>query len=431
MDNRWKLSLQYVSPAALKEWDKNPRKGLEEASARLAKSIEQMGFINPIIATPDGTVRAGHTRLKAARKLGLTEVPVIFVPFPTEEEAALYAIADNKSSEWTGWNREMLAEVLNSLKQIDAEELSAATTFKKSDVLNFQALHESAMTQEERHNALDAAYKATEGLDISLGDIFELGEHRLMCGDAGYPEHVALLMNGRTGDMVYTDPPYGVEARPRTSARIKQFMAQKIISGEEQLRPRDRQLVGDTDEAVVKNLDKWFASISTCLRPGGAVYVWGGYSNIGRFPDAMRRHGLYPCQTIVWVKNTSIPRSFTHGFRGAHEELYYGWKEGATPYFDELLSNTVRDVWEADTVFRTKMLHLTEKPVELAQKAMECSTTHGNLVVDLFGGSGSTLIAGDILGRRVYMMEIDPGYCRVIIDRWQRSRRDNLLASKL
>ena len=415
-----RLKTVYVDPAILIPWDKNPRKGLDAAASKLAKSIEQVGFINPIIATPDNIVRAGHTRLKAALKLKLTEVPVIYVPFWSEDEAELYAVGDNRAGEWTSWDRGGLAEVLSGLKHIDIEQLNATTTFSKQDILNLQATHDLKTSRADMKEKLEEAAGGLIETDIQLGDIYQLGKHYLMCGDAGNAEHVATLMDGNLADLVNTDPPYGVDAHAKTRVNRSVHAAQEVLEGKRELRARDVVLKNDEFADFTDHVDGWVKSLSSVMRPGATAYIWGGYSNLVRYPDLMVKHGISFKQLIIWLKNmSSVPMNFK-GFRRCFEVCYYGFKEGATPYFDELLNLTVRDAWEVDVSSKTSVVHLTEKPLGLATKAMECSSKHGDLVVDLFGGSGSTLIAGEALGRRVRMMELNPQYCQVIIDRWTK-----------
>jgi len=183
------------------------------------------------------------------------------------------------------------------------------------------------------------------------------------------------------------------------------------------LRPKDRPLANDfvTDEAFDQLLDAWFGNIARVLVPGRGFYIWGGYANLGNYPPYLKRHELYFSQGIVWDKEH--PVLTRKDFMGAFEICFYGWREGAAHVF--LGPNNVTDLWHVKKVNPQSMIHLTEKPVELAVRAMQYSSRPGENVLDLFGGSGSTLIAAQQTGRKAFLMELDPLYCDVIVRRWE------------
>jgi len=184
------------------------------------------------------------------------------------------------------------------------------------------------------------------------------------------------------------------------------------------MRAKDRPLANDfvTDETFDVMLDEWFGNISRVLVPGGCFYIWGGYANCGNYPPVLKKHRLYFSQAIIWVKGH--PVLTRKDFMGNHEWAFYGWREGAGHKFYG--PNNVRDVWEVKKVNPQSMVHLTEKPVELAKCAIEYSSKPGENVLDLFGGSGSTLIAAEQMGRRAFLMELDQAYCDVIVQRWEK-----------
>ncbi len=184
------------------------------------------------------------------------------------------------------------------------------------------------------------------------------------------------------------------------------------------LRAKDRPLANDfvSDEAFDKLLDAWFGNIARVLAPGGGFYIWGGYANCGNYPPVLKRHGLYFSQAVIWVKEH--PVLTRKDFMGNHEWCFYGWKEGAAHRF--FGPNNVTDTWSIKKVNPQSMVHLTEKPVELAKRAIEYSSKPGENVLDLFGGSGSTLIGAEMTGRRAFLMELDPLYCDVIVQRWEK-----------
>jgi len=269
------------------------------------------------------------------------------------------------------------------------------------------------------------------------GDLWILGNHRLLCGDSGKAEDVDRLLDGASIHLVNTDPPYNVGVASRSNAAIaasgdrptgQQGMdiairGKKPIYGApyaktKKLRPKDRPLVNDfvSDEEFARLLRLWFGNIQRVLEPGRAFYIWGGYSNIWNYPNALRESRLYFSQMIIWVKEH--PVLTRKDFLGNHEWCFYGWKEGAAHWFNPEITNAT-DVWSVKKVSPQSMVHLTEKPVELAVRAMTYSSRPGENVLDLFGGSGSTLIAAEKTGRRAFLMEIDPLYCDVIRQRWE------------
>ena len=184
------------------------------------------------------------------------------------------------------------------------------------------------------------------------------------------------------------------------------------------MRPKDRPLINDfvTDDAFAGLLLSWFGNIGRVLEPGRAFYIWGGYANVANYPPALKASQLYFSQSIIWHK--MHPVLTRKDFMGDHEWCFYGWREGAAHVY--LGPNNATDLWQVKKVNPQSMIHLTEKPVELAERAMEYSSSRGEVVLDLFGGSGSTLIAAEKQGRRARLMELDPLYCDVIVQRWEQ-----------
>jgi DNA modification methylase len=272
------------------------------------------------------------------------------------------------------------------------------------------------------------------------GDIWLLGNHRLMCGDSANPLDVDRLLDGTPIHLVNTDPPYNVKVEPRSNnaiaAGLSSFQAtntkpqnhhQSFDAARgafnpnkvsKKLRPKDRPLANDfvSDEAFDQMLDAWFGNMARVLLPGHGFYIWGGYANLGNYPPYLKKHELYFSQGIVWDKQH--PVLTRKDFMGAFEIAFYGWREGAAHrYFGP---NNATDLWHVKKVNPQSMVHLTEKPVELALRAMQYSSLVGENVLDLFGGSGSTLIAAEQTGRHAYLMELDPLYCDVIVQRWEK-----------
>ena len=250
------------------------------------------------------------------------------------------------------------------------------------------------------------------------------------------------MLDGAEIHLVNTDPPYGVRVEPRSNnaiaAGLSSFSAteakkrgelkhhqgldlarhpNKRKATHKKLRAKDRPLENDfvSDEEFGRLLNAWFEQIARVLLPGRAFYIWGGYANLGNYPPVLRHHGLYFSQGIVWDKQHPVLTG--KDFMGAFELAFYGWREGAGHKF--LGPNNVTDLWHVKKVNPQSMVHLTEKPVELALRAMTYSSRPGENVLDLFGGSGSTLIAAEQTHRRAFLMEIDPLYCDVIVQRWE------------
>jgi DNA modification methylase len=281
----------------------------------------------------------------------------------------------------------------------------------------------------------DAVPEPLEEPVTCSGDLWILGNHRLLCGDSANGEDVKRLVEGAPIDLVNTDPPYNVRVEPRSNnaiaAGLSSFAglqhhqsfdvhrgASKAKATTKKMRPKDRALANDfmKDGDYDVLLRKWFGNLAAALKPGGAFYLWGGYANCANYPPALVECGLYFSQAIIWVKEH--PVLTRKDFMGNHEWCFYGWREGAAHWFNPEITNAT-DVWSVKKVSPNAMVHLTEKPVELAVRALTYSSKAGETVLDLFGGSGSTLIACEKLGRRARLMEIDPPYCDVIIRRWQ------------
>jgi DNA modification methylase len=421
---RW--SLDRLVPFA-----RNPRTHTEEQVAQIAASIVEFGWTNPVLVGADGVIIAGHARIMAARKLGLSEVPVIVLDHLSEAQRRALVIADNQLAlAGTGWDEELLRGLLVDLRQ---DEFNL-------DVLGFSDEEIAAwLTQDpeapqEGLAEEDAVPEPLEEPVTRHGDLWVLGNHRLLCGDSASSEDVKRLVEGAPIDLVNTDPPYNVRVEPRSNnaiaAGLSSFAglqhhqsfdvhrgASKAKATTKKMRPKDRALANDfmKDGDYDVLLRKWFGNLAEALKPGGSFYIWGGYANCANYPPALAECGLYFSQAIIWVKEH--PVLTRKDFMGNHEWSFYGWREGAAHWFNPEITNAT-DVWSVKKVSPNAMVHLTEKPVELAARALTYSSKAGQTVLDLFGGSGSTLIACEKLGRRARLMEIDPPYCDVICRRF-------------
>ena len=415
----WKLT--DITP-----YSKNPRRN-DQAVNAVARAIEEFGFLQPIVVDAEGVIVVGHTRYKAAQKLGLETVPVHVARELTAEQIKAYRIADNKLGELADWDLELLS---GELAELDARQFDL-------ELIGFSDSELEALLGEDVGEGLTDPDEVPLPPDEAVtrpGDLWTLGEHRLLCGDAGKGEDVDRLLDGAAIHLVNTDPPYNVKVEPRSNNAIAAGLSSfkganhhqafdvarhpKKSKTHKKLRAKDRPLENDFVGAdkFEQLLHAWFGSIARVLEPGRSVYAWGGYSNLANYPPALADCGLHFSQCIVWHKQHPVLRRTD--FLGDFELCFYGWREGAAHKFYG--PPNVSDVWSVKKVNPASMVHLTEKPVELAVRAMQYSSRKGEHVLDLFGGSGSTLIACQQTGRRAFLMEIDALYCDVIVERWQK-----------
>jgi DNA modification methylase len=371
----------------LKEWDRNPRKN-NEASEKLAKIIEQYGFINPIIIDQDGIIRAGHTRLKAAFKAKIKYVPILKVDFENEAAAIAYAIADNKSNEWAEWDFKELKELISELDNFDFDlEMTGFDLDEMGDILTYEP--------EQKEIIEDEVPEEPEEPISKRGDIWLLGKHRLMCGDST-SDDVDILMDGKKADMIHTDPPYNVDYD-----KNKNHPRHKIR------RIKNDKLNKKEWDIFLEKLYKNFIKYNK-----GDIYMWGAPG-----PEGMKMRlkliemGAHWSATIIWKKQQLVLSPAK--YQRIYEPCFYGW-------FDKSSFRADRkqvELWEIDRPHNSK-LHPTMKPIELCKKAIENSSIIKNIILDLFGGSGSTLIAAEQLNRICYMMELDEKYVDVIVQRY-------------
>jgi DNA modification methylase len=405
----------------------NPRQN-DAGVAAVAASIREYGFRQPIVVDEQFVIIAGHTRFKAALQLDLKEVPVHVATGLTPEQVRAYRIADNQTATLSSWDDDKLTKELLALQEKGFN--LDLTGFSGDDLLR--------LMQSDGVPGLadpDDVPAPPDEATTQLGDLWVLGNHRLLCGDASKSEDIDRLLDGAKIHLVNTDPPYNVKVEPRSNNAIAAGLSSfqgpkhhqkfdmsrhpsKSKPTAKKLRAKDRPLANDylTDEAFEQLLNTWFGNLSRVLVPGRAFYVWGGYANVANYPPALKANGLYFSQTIIWDKQH--PVLTRKDFMGAHEWCFYGWKEGARHQFYG--PNNVTDLWSVKKINPQSMVHLTEKPVELAVRAIEYSSRVGENVLDLFGGSGSTLIAAETLRRSAYLMELDPLYCDVIVQRFEK-----------
>lgn len=414
----------------IQPYENNPR--LNDAAVEVvAASLREFGFRQPIVTDEQGVIIVGHTRYKAAQAMGLEKVPVHVATDLTDEQIKAYRIADNKTGELAEWDYDLLPLELAELQ--DASFDMSILGFSDDDLMSILAPQGN-----EGLTDPDDVPEQPDEATTQKGDVYVLGHHRLMCGDSTSVEDLDRLLDGAVIDLVNMDPPYNVKVEPRSSTAIaagnsshpdlskkmhhQGFDNARGVSdpskAKKKMRAKDRPLANDfvTDDAFDEMLDAWFSNASRVLKPGGSFYIWGGYANLGNYPRPLKEAGFYFSQAIVWDKQH--PVLTRKDFMGAFEICFYGWKEGAGHHYYGPPNAT--DLWHVKKVNPQAMVHLTEKPVELAARSIEYSSKPGENVLDLFGGSGSTLMGCEQTGRRGYLMELDSLYCDVIVQRWEQ-----------
>lgn len=414
--------VEMVPLAELRPYDGNAKRHTNEQVDAVEASIREFGFRNPVLAwhNDDGApeIVAGHARCIAARNLGMGEVPVIFVDDLSDAQRRALTLVDNQTTMMTGWDEDQLSYELDILSsEFDMSDFGFALSDITDDV---ESMLDGISEDDVRQ---DVDRKCSEG------QIWKLGDHRLMCGDSTDAAQVAELMGGELADMLLTDPPYNVGYVGKTKDAL-------TIKNDSMSDSSFRQFLLDAFRAAAQN-----------MRSGAAFYIWHADSGGINFRTAAEEAGLHYRQCLIWVKNTmNLGRQ---DYQWKHEPCLYGWKDGAAHYFvDDRKQTTVtedaapniasmskaemRDLLkeifsdrQSDTVLHEDKPsrsdeHPTMKPVKLMARQIANSSKKGWTVLDLFGGSGSTMMACEQLGRRCYMMELDPHYCDVIIDRWER-----------
>jgi DNA modification methylase len=412
----------------------NPRTIEDHDLDALRRSLRYFGTVEPIVVNKRSSrIVGGHQRVKAALAEEIESLPVVYVDLDDPSEKQLNLALNRIHGEW---DAEKLEEVLRELELLGADlDLTGFTQVEIDELLRGSDEPIDGLTDP------DALPEPPDEPKTQPGDLIILGDHRLLCGDSASPDDVAKLLAGARVHLVNTDPPYNVRVEPRSNNAIAMGQNTKgnvpntqrermhhqgldLARHPEKSKPtgkmraKDRVLDNDfvSDDEFRRLLTAWFGNIASSLEPGRSFYVWGGYSNIKNYPAAFEGSGLYFSQTVIWVKEW--PVLTRKDFMGNHEWCFYGWREGAAHFFNPDVTNAT-DVWSVKKVSPPSMVHLTEKPVELAERAMNYSSRRGEHVLDLFGGSGSTLIAAERLSRKAFLMELDPAYCDVIVTRWQ------------
>lgn len=378
---------------------RNSRTHNDEQVAQIVASIKEFGFTNPILIGADDVIIAGHGRLLAAQRMGLKEVPVVRLPHLTETQRRALVIADNKIALNAGWDEEMLALEMKELGDMDFDlDLLGFSLDELKELEAFGEPEPSGNADE------DEVPEVPEEAVTKSGDMWILGEHRLLCGDTTMVDDLKKLMADDTADMIFTDPPYNVNYGSTMKDSLRYHAG--TLGG--------RKIMND-------NLGDGFAQFLTdslsnlMMFNKGAAYVCMSSSELHTLYSAFVSAGGKWSTFIIWAKNT-----FTLGradYQRQYEPILYGWRADNKKHY-WCGDRDQSDVWEYNKPVRND-LHPTMKPVELVERAINNSSKVGDIVLDGFGGSGSTLIAAEKTRRKARLMELDPKFCDVIVRRWE------------
>lgn len=413
----------YLKTKDLRNNPNNPRKN-DGAVDSVAKSIEKYGFRNPLIVDENNIVWCGNTRLKASRKLGIEKVPCIVVNDLTEQQMKELALLDNKTNEIAEWDFEMLGDIFEEVELDDFEELD-------------WGVEELEPEKEVQEDNFDVDSAIPEEPKAKLGDIYQLGQHRLMCGSSTSAEDVDKLFEDKTADLVVTDPPYNVNYGDKA----------EMLGDYEKGHRNTNKILNDnmSDESFYNFLFDFYTQMERHLKLGGGFYIFHADTEGLNFRKALKDAGLQVRETIIWVKNTLVLGR--QDYQWKHEPCLYGWKEGAGHYFTDdrtqttvfedkidlkklkkeemlaLLEEIYSDKVSTTIIHEDKPLrndlHPTMKPIKLCATLVKNSSRKNEIVYDGFAGSGSTLMACEQTNRVCYSMELDPKYIDVIIARWE------------
>lgn len=392
-----KLKIEYVSIGDLKPYERNAKLHPKEQVEQIKNSIKEFGFNDPVAVWKDNEIIEGHGRLIAAKELGLTEIPIIRLDDLTDQQRKAYMLAHNKLTMNSDFDMKILAEEIENILDFDMSSFGFDVVFDEDEVVED-----------------DYTPEVPEEPKAKLGEIYQLGRHRLMCGDSTSPADVQLLLNGELMDMVLTDPPYNVNYQGTAGTIINDNMKSSEF----------RQF-----------LKKAFINIRTSLKNGSSFHIWYADSEGYNFRGACSDAGLTVRQQLIWVKNSATigRQDFQHQYESvlsglsldeSAQELQegfspclYGWKDGAAHKWYK--KRKERDVMFFDKP-RASKEHPTMKPILLFDYEMQCNTKPGDSVLDLFGGSGTLIMAAEQNKRTAYVMEYDPKFVDVIIDRWEK-----------
>lgn len=389
------MEIVEVSIDKIKPYENNPRNN-DKAVNAVANSIKEFGWQQPIVVDEKGVIIAGHTRFKAAHKLGIKKIPVVYAIGLSEKQVDAFRLADNKTAELADWDFDKLEKEIDKLTDIDMEQFGF-------DMSEFDLDGDGDNEAEDDEFDPEPPEEPTS----QVGDIYQIGRHRLMVGDSTDTDQVTALMGGQQADLLLTDPPYNV--------------ALGMGGSVDEARKRHRR----TDGLVIMNdkmsnddfrefLVKAYTAAKENMKAGAAFYIWHADSERYNFEGACIDVGWQVRQTLIWSKNSMTLGRQDYQWR--HEPCLYGWNEGGShSWYSDRKQTTVLN-FDKPTASK---LHPTMKPVPLFDYQIKNSSKSGDNVLDIFGGSGTTMIACEQNGRNAYLMELDPRYADVIIKRWE------------
>jgi DNA modification methylase len=384
------LQIAWRSLGELIPYARNPRTHSDAQVAQIAASVREFGWTNPVLVDDANGIIAGHGRVLAARKLGLERVPVIELAHMSEAQKRAYVLADNQLALNAGWDEALLRLELADLSELGFD--LGLIGFGDGDVERLLASEKTGLAEDDEAPALP------EQAVTQPGELWLLGEHRLLCGDATVLADIEQVLEGRLADMAFTDPPYNVDYGCSAKDRLR-GNRRKILNDD----------LGNGFEAFLQDACANILSVTK-----GAVYVCMSSSELHTLQSAFTAAGGKWSTFVIWAKHT-----FTLGradYQRQYEPILYGWREGHDHYWCG--ARDQGDVWFVDKPARND-LHPTMKPVALIERAIRNSSKTRDVVLDPFGGSGSTAIACEKTGRQARLVELDPRYCDVIVRRWQ------------
>ena len=372
----------------------NSRKHSEDQVTQIAASIKEFGWTNPILVDGDNGIIAGHGRIMAAKKLNMTEVPVIELAHLSKEQRKALIIADNKLALNSDWDSNLLAIELKDLQDLGFD--LNLTGFDADELANILLPEQVAGLTDE-----DATPPIPDEPKTKLGDVYILGNHKLMCGDSASLDDAEKLMDGDLADLVFTDPPYNVAYSGRGANNLGTI--------------KNDDMSNDDFEQFCRDI---FTTYHTYMKPLACIYVCHPDSQSApklafekTFAEQFKKSS-----TLIWMKQSA--GMGWQDYRAQHEPILYGWKEGSGKHFYSG-DRTKTTIWKIGRDAQASYVHPTQKPVALPEEAINNSSKGMDIVLDLFGGSGSTLIACEKVGRKARLMELDPKYCDVIVKRWE------------
>ena len=418
------MNIEMMKIKDITPYEKNAKKHNRTQIENVAESIKRFGFAQPLVVDKDNVLIIGHCRLLASKLLQIREVPVVKMENLTDEEVKQLRLLDNKLNE-SEWDIDLLSEELKEL-----------------DMSGFDIDWELPEEEPEPEIIEDDLPEEVEPV-CQKGDLWQLGDHRLICGDSTDPEIIKRLMGGEKADLLLTDPPYNVSLGQNAGHPLRPSEAKQLH------RRTDGLVIANdawkNDEDFINFLIKAFTTALGVMKPGGVFYIWYADTQALNFRLACQRAGMTIRENLIWVKN-----SFAFGrqdYQWQHEPCLYGWKDGASHYFIDKrnLATIIEDQVDLDKMKKEDMkkllevfyseefpttimrapkptyneLHPTMKPLKLMAKQINNSTKPGEAVLDIFGGSGSTMMAAEQLNRRAFTCELDQHYADVIIQRWE------------